>query len=86
MDFRKVYFSAVLAAAHDFACLRIARPVAGTYFSRRSQGWLPVWRGYALTGRDSHPLDDCFTFPGSFKEFVGGKSGFAGWRYEMMTV
>jgi hypothetical protein len=29
VDFREEYFSAVLAAAHDFACLRINRPVAG---------------------------------------------------------
>ena len=58
LDFREVYFSAVLAAAHDFACLRIARPVAG----KRTQGWLPASGADALAGRDSHPLDDCFTF------------------------
>ena len=62
LDFREVYFSAVLAAAHDFACLRIARPVAGiTSYGGRKTGYRPGGAD-ALAGRDSHPLDDCFTF------------------------
>jgi hypothetical protein len=49
VDFREEYFSAVLAAAHDFACLRIDRPVAGkpSYDGRKT--------GYRLAGLTPSP-------------------------------
>ena len=62
------YFGTILPLARIFARLRIDHPVAGMTLvtvARLATGW----RGYALAGRDSHPLDDSFTFQKGLTSF-----------------
>jgi len=54
-----------LTMAHTFACLRIN--ICVTADAARLATGLP---GSALTGRDSHPLDDCSKFQGGIVDLL----------------
>jgi hypothetical protein len=66
--------------AHTFACLRINAIV--TEDAARLTTGLP---GSALTGRDSHPLDDCSEFQGGIVNLLFHRTGIA-WSHPKAVI